>query len=189
MQRALSTDTHTTMRQLLIILVIAGLGYFGWDYYQSHNGVLPISIPFLSKSGDAESPAGEGAAPGGPGHAAAGPAPVFVSKVKVPDAPAGAKAVAPPGYFYMMERVSVETASGVIAVVPGDLVKLIQRKENGRLRVTIDLADIVKGRDEQATPDRQGWQDFDVKEEQVTQDPEVAQVAEKRDFEKRLRHR
>ena len=66
---------------------------------------------------------------------------------------------------------SVETPNGIIAVVPGDLVKLMQRKDNGKLRVTI------------------GQADFDVKEEQVTQDPEVAQVAEKRDFDKRFQPR
>jgi hypothetical protein len=43
-------------------------------------------------------------------------------------------------------------------------VKLVQRKDNGKLRVTINRAD------------------FEVKEEQVTQDPEIAQVAEKRDI-------
>ena len=65
----------------------------------------------------------------------------------------------------------METKSGVIAVVPGDLVKLLDRKANGVLRVTNDQAD------------------FDVKEQQVTQDPEAALVAEKLDFEKQPRRR
>ena len=73
------------MRQLLILLVIAGLGYFGWDYYQSHHGALPFSLPFLNKSTDAEASTGDAAAPSEPGRVAAGPAPVFVSKVKVPE--------------------------------------------------------------------------------------------------------
>jgi hypothetical protein len=155
------------MRQLFIILVIAALGYFGWDYYQNHQDSLSSSIPFLKKS-DAAGTSSNPAAPGAPVPA---PAPQFVSKVQVPEASAGQKPAAPPGFFYMLDRVSVETASGVTAVVPGDLVKLLQRKSNGTLRVTINHAD------------------FDVKEEQVTQDPEVAMVAEKREFDKRVQHR
>jgi len=71
----------------------------------------------------------------------------------------------------MLDRVSVTVPDGVIAIVPGDLVKLVQRKDNGKLRVTINRAD------------------FEVKEEQVTQDPEIAQVAEKRDYDKRFHNR
>lgn len=146
------------MRQVFIILVLVVAGYFGWDYYQGHKDT--ISIPFLSKSGDAP-----GAATSRDASEAA-PEAKFRSKIKMPDAPAGAKPMAPAGHYYMMDRVSVETKSGVIAVVPGDLVKLIERKGNGVLRVTNDQAD------------------FDVKEQQVTQDPEAALVAEKLDFEK-----
>jgi hypothetical protein len=156
MHRTANTDTHILMRPLLIIIVIAALGYFGWTYYRDHKGSLPSSIPFLSNSSEPASPAEE---------------PPFVSKVKIPeppaDAPPGAKPTAPPGFFYVLDRTSVETPNGVIAIVPGDLVKLLERKGNGKLRVTNDQAD------------------FDLKEEQVTQDPEVAQVAEKRDFDKR----
>jgi hypothetical protein len=155
------------MRQLLIILVIAALGYFGWNYYQEHKDLLPASIPFVGNSDDS--------APSAAMEGTNEPIAPFVSKVKIPemppDAPPGAKPMAAPGYFFMLDRVSIEVADGVIAIVPGDLVKLIQRKDNGKLRVTNDRAD------------------FDVKEEQVTQDPEIAQVAEKRDYDKRFHNR
>ena len=146
------------MRQVLIILVLVVAGYFGWGYYQGHKDT--ISIPFFSKSDDTP------AAATSPHGSESSPDAKFRSKIKVPEAPAGVKPMAPAGQYYMMDRVSVETKSGVIAVVPGDLVKLIERKENGVLRVTNDQAD------------------FEVKEQQVTQDPEAALVAEKLDFEK-----
>ena len=155
------------MRQLLIILVIAVLGYFGWNYYQEHKDSFPASIPFLSNTDDSgQSAEGEGTNE---------PIPPFISKVRIPemppDAPPGAKPMAAPGYFFMLDRVSVQVPDGVIAIVPGDLVKLVQRKDNGKLRVTNNQAD------------------FEVKEEQVTQDPEVAQIAEKREYDKRFRNR
>ena len=155
------------MRQLLIILVIAVLGYFGWNYYQEHKDSLPVSIPFVGNSDDS--------APSATTERTNEPIAPFVSKVKIPemppDAPPGAKPMAAPGYYFMLERVSVQVPDGVIAIVPGDLVKLVQRKDNGKLRVTNERAD------------------FEVKETQVTQDPEVAQVAEKRDFDKRFHNR
>lgn len=150
------------MRQALFILVVVVAGYFGWDYYQAHKDT--ISIPFLSKSGDA--PADQS-----PETRDSEPKVAFHSRIKMPDVPAGTKPMAPAGQYYMMDRVSVETKSGVIAIVPGDLVKLIERKENGVLRVTNDQAD------------------FDVKEQQVTQDPEAALVAERLDFQKQPRRR
>jgi hypothetical protein len=159
------------MRQLIIIVILAALGYYGWGYYQEHKDSLPISIPFLNKSADDSAPPPEPAAPSRPGVPTPVPVPQFVSKVIIPDAPAGTKPMAPPGSYYMLERVSVETPSGVSAVVPGDTVKLLQRKPGGKLRVTINQAD------------------FEVKEEQVTQDPEIAQVAEKREYDKRFQRR
>lgn len=57
----------------------------------------------------------------------------------------------------MRERVSVTTDSGVIAVVPGEEVRLMQRRSKGRLRVTT------------------GRYDLDVKESQVTTDFDWAQ--------------
>jgi hypothetical protein len=66
-----------------------------------------------------------------------------------------------------LERASVETKDGITAIVPGDLVKLIERRPNGTLKVT------------------NGQYDFVVKESQVTQDVAVARQAEEREFQRR----
>lgn len=163
MLRALHRYSFTAMRQLIFILALAALGYFGWDYYKKYKEALP---PAENEVVTQEQPAPPAERP----HTPTPPAEArFVSKIRVPETPAGQKQTAPPGYVYITARVSVETATGVIALVPGDLVKLLQRKSNGTVRVTNDLAD------------------FEVKADQVTQDTETAQIAEKRDFESRLR--
>jgi hypothetical protein len=82
----------------------------------------------------------------------------------MPDVAPGEKKLAPPGVFYMLDRVSIENASGVHAINPGEPVNLLQRMKNGRMKVT------------------QGPYDFEVKETQVTNDLEVAVQAEKSDF-------
>jgi hypothetical protein len=70
--------------------------------------------------------------------------------------------VAPPGFLYMLERVSQTTDTGVVAVIPGEQVRLMQRQPNGRVRITT------------------GKHDFEVKESQVTQDYDLAQFARAR---------
>ena len=156
------------MRQLFILIVLAAVGYLGYNYYQENYGSgEPLRLPW-NKVDDTTAPADdvagaqrEDAPPGAP------PAPVFKSRVPVAEnVPPGEKQVAPPGTFYMIERVSVETPTGIIAMVPGDQVKLLQRK-GGTLKLT------------------NGSVDFEVKESQVTSDLEVAREAEKRDFLKR----
>lgn len=67
--------------------------------------------------------------------------------------------VAPPGFFYMLDRVSMKTDTGVVAVIPGEEVRLMQRMSRGRLRITT------------------GKYDFEVKESQVTRDYDLAQFA------------
>jgi len=70
--------------------------------------------------------------------------------------------VAAPGFLYMLERVSRTTDSGVVAVIPGEEVRIMQRKSKGRLRITT------------------GRYDFDVQESQVTHDFDLAQAARAR---------
>ena len=155
------------MRQLIFILALAALGYFGWDYYKKHKATGTVSA---NSEVESEAPTAPITPRGDlPSTPLPPPETKFVSKIRVPEAAPGQKQMAPPGYLYMIARVSVETPNGVIALVPGDLVKLLQRKKDGTVRVTNDLAD------------------FEVKADQVTQDTEVAQIAEKRDFEIRLR--
>jgi hypothetical protein len=89
------------------------------------------------------------------------PAPVFNSRIK------SDSDKLPPGQFLVIERASVETKDGITAIVPGDLVRLVERRGNGTLQVT------------------NGQQDFVVKESQVTQDVAIAQEAERREFQKR----
>lgn len=156
------------MRQLLFIIVLAAAAYYGWDYYQQHSDT--IILPWQKTADEARQEESPGAAMPGPRGPALPAEPEFVSKVRIPTAPAGQKPVAPPGSVYVVARSSVETANGIVAVVPGDTVKVLQRK-NGKVRVTNDQAD------------------FELKEDQVTLDPEVAQAAEKRDFESRMLRR
>lgn len=166
MLQALDRYSCKAMRQLFFILVLAALGYFGWDYYQKHKEMS--ALPSTDKEVENGMPDRSTVKVPPPAPLPASE-PKFVSKIAVPETAPGQKHTAPPGYLYMIGRVSVETPNGVIALVPGDLVKLLQRKKDGTIRVTNDQAD------------------FEVKEDQVTLDMEVAQIAEKRDFEMRLR--
>jgi hypothetical protein len=102
--------------------------------------------------------------------APAAPAPpTFQSRIAVPAAADGTKTLAP-GQFLVIERASVETKDGVTAIVPGDLVKLIERRPNGTMEVT------------------NGTIDFVVKETQVTQDVTIAEEAERREYQRRYGH-
>lgn len=153
------------MRQLLFLIVIAAAAYYGWDYYQQHSDTIVLPWQRTAEEAPQEDPA-----VAGPAVPLRPPEPQFVSKIRIPEPAEGQKSVAPPGYVYVTTRASVETANGIIAVVPGDTVKLLQRK-NGKVRVTNDQAD------------------FELKDDQVTLDPEVARAAEKRDFETRMLRR
>lgn len=147
------------MRFLLTVIVLAGAGYFGYNYYLDHKEEVDQKIAALTdkvKPGDNENELG--------GSSSVPPAPTFQSKIEIPAGAPGEKKLAPPGVFYMVDRISIETPSGVQAVNPGEQVKLLARMKNGRMKVA------------------QGAIDFEVKETQVTNDLERAQQAEKSDF-------
>src|SRR4051794_33128774 len=91
------------------------------------------------------------------------PAPPPVSRLPAPD-PAGVKQYAAPGTFYVVKRKKLESRVGIQAVTPGELVKLVQRFPDGRLRVTIDNID------------------FTMLPNEVTTDVDVAREAEKSYF-------
>jgi hypothetical protein len=96
---------------------------------------------------------------------------VFKSRIPaVETAGPGEKQLAPPGVFYMLERVTAETKNGITAVVPGDEVKLLSRNGN-KLRVIM------------------GATEFEVTESQVTNDIALAREAEKNDFLRRTGQR
>lgn len=71
--------------------------------------------------------------------------------------------VAPPGSVYMLERVTLKTANGIVAVVPGEEVRIMRTSHKGRMRITT------------------GKHDFDVKDSQVTKDYDLAQDARSRE--------
>jgi hypothetical protein len=105
--------------------------------------------------------------PAGGGTAAALP---FRSRLAAPATAADGKRLAPPGVLYVLERVSIETPAGIRALVPGDSVKLLQRKPN-KLKVT------------------DGSTDFELAPEKLTNDFEVALAAEKQDVARYPRRR
>jgi hypothetical protein len=158
------TETVTQyMKQLFMLIVLAAGGYLAYTFYETHylkpetqeaEEITPSTVPEPS-----------------PGVPSAPPKPTFKSKVPGPDnAASGEKHVAPPGVFYMLERISAETKNGIVAVVPGDEVKLLKRTGDV-LKVTIGTAD------------------FDVKASQVTDDLDVARAVEKKEFQRRTGQR
>ena len=164
--------------RILVFIIIGVAGFYSWQAYQKDPQFLSKYLPKDTEEvqlGETSEnpPASEGAAavpvtletPAIPPTAAP---PVFVSKIMVPVKPDGDSQRLPPGQFVMLDRVSVETRDGVTAIVAGDLVKLIERRPNGTLRVT------------------DGKHDFVVKESQVTQEVSVAREAERRQFQKRF---
>jgi hypothetical protein len=53
------------------------------------------------------------------------------------------KHYAQPGTFYVVKRRKLVNRAGIQAVNPGELVRLLERLPDGRLRVTIDNIDFV----------------------------------------------
>ena len=134
------------MKRFVSILIICGAcGYFGYLYWSDHRSeveafIQPVIAAVAGKSPAETTPIPEPA--GDPQLSAREPV----------------RQVAPPGVFYMLERVKMTKDSGVLAIVPGEEVRLMQRLPNGRLRVT------------------SGRYDFVVRESQVTQDYDLAQA-------------
>jgi hypothetical protein len=50
---------------------------------------------------------------------------------------------APPGAYYLTQRVSVENSAGVIAILPGEKVTLLYRNKDGTARVKWGTHDVV----------------------------------------------
>lgn len=105
------------MRALFVLLVIVALSYLGWVIFREASNPEEPSLP-LGKAAEAK--------------------PASVAANATPSAPvvAAAADLAPPGVFYTIERVSVETATGVKALIPGEEVKLMYRYKDGRMLVT-----------------------------------------------------
>jgi hypothetical protein len=150
------------MKGFLTLLVLAAAGYFGYTYYTDNKVEIDQRGSAVIN--------GEGTSGAEPEREststlpAAPAAPEFESRIGGPGTATGEKEFAPPGIFYVVERVSVMTSNGVKALSPGEEVRLLQRIGKGRMKVTA------------------GKDDFEVKESQVTNDLDLAREAEKREF-------
>ena len=146
------------MRPIIYLIIIAAAGYLGYNYYIERVG---------RASAESETPPAptaevqKDAAPGTPA-APVKTVQVFKSKIVIPDGPPGEKHLAKPGLYYVLERTSIEHATGIAAVVPGEEVRLLNRKDNGVVSV------------------KSGKYEFELKESQLTNDLDVAQAAERK---------
>jgi hypothetical protein len=151
--------------RLLLILILAGLGYLGFNYYKDHKAEVDQRIDALLNR---ESAPAADSAPGDTDSSAPGVTPEVPAATtfssKIGGEATGEKQFAPPGTFYVVKRVSVMTANGVKAVSPGEKVKLLQRVGGGKMKVTT------------------GDSDFEVDESAVTNDLDLAREAEKQEF-------
>ena len=147
------------MRSIIYLIIIAAAGYLGYSYYTTGKigGGLGLgsedSAPPAVATTEARSDSA--AAPTKTVH-------IFKSKIVIPDGPPGGKHLAKPGIYYVLERTSIEHATGVAAVVPGEEVQLLSRMGNGVLKVM------------------SGKYEFQLKESQLTNDLDVAQEAERK---------
>lgn len=141
------------MRLILSLLVIAAAAYIGYNFYLGNNVLEPI----LGKRTEEPQEAVVDSSNVQPS------VPLFESKIEIPPGSApGEKHYAPPGTLYMIDRVSIEHATGVAAAIPGEKVQIMLRKGDGTIKVT------------------SGKYDFEVKESQVTNDLDVAREAERK---------
>ena len=143
------------MRSFIYLLVIGAAAYVGYTFYKdkvegkADEGSAPSATATSERSSE----------PGGAPERVVRP---FKSKIVIPDGPPGQKHVAKPGVFYVLERTSIQHATGVAAVVPGEEVHLMKRNSDGTVKVT------------------SGKYEFELKESQLTNDLDVAQEAERK---------
>ena len=143
------------MRSFIYLLVIAAAAYVGYTYYKDK---------IEGKSAEETEPVVAETQPARESPQAAA-ARQFQSKIPLPASSApGEKHLAKPGTFYVLERASIEHASGIAAVVPGEEVRLMMRKDNGVMKV-VSVA---------------GKYEFEMKESQLTNDLDVAREAERK---------
>ena len=143
------------MRSFIYLIVIAAAAYVGYSYYTT--GAFPVKIGGTASSAATE-PDELSSAPSAPA------APAFKSKIPLPAGPAGEKHLAKPGTYYVLERASIEHATGVAAVVPGEEVQLMMRKGNGVMKVVSTSSKY----------------EFEMKESQLTNDLDVARETERK---------
>jgi hypothetical protein len=166
------TQKLNQMRLLVTLIVIATVAFGGWQVYQKHPEYLagllpkqpkpaahkPAAKPVIvaQQSKPAPSPEEEYSSlskdSSGQPVLSAVPASMPAPEVKAPEAEQPIAEVKPtkmpPGQFLMTQRVSVETRDGISAVVPGDTVKLLERRHDGTMKVTNGKADFIVRKDQ-----------------------------------------
>ena len=147
------------MRSIIYLIIIAAAGYLGYSYYTT--GKIGGGLGLGSED---SAPPAAATTDSGSDSSATPPKTVqiFKSKIVIPDGRPGEKHLAKPGIFYVLERTSIEHATGVAAVVPGEEVQLLSRMGNGVLKVM------------------SGKYEFQLKESQLTNDLDLAQEAERK---------
>ncbi|MGB8170709.1 MAG: hypothetical protein WCF18_24610 [Chthoniobacteraceae bacterium] len=125
------------MRWMFGAIVVVAVAYLGWVVYRE---ATSTSVAPLVETIAPPAPT--------PFTASARPAPPISAQTRA--------RFAPPGVFYVRERISMETTTGVKALNPGDEVKLMYRYKNGTMRIT------------------DGQYEFVVKSSALTQDREQA---------------
>ena len=140
----------------LVVILAFAAGYFGFL----------VASHFAQKRETASAPLQPAALPG---HAATQPHVQTPTRPGAPNAvpqqtqPAAPRRAAPERVYYLTERVSVMTEAGVMGINPGTQVLLLEQLANGNLQVT------------------DGPEDFEVTPDQITDDPEIAQLAKRPD--------
>lgn len=119
------------MRTLFIIIVIGALAYLGWVFRDELAGNLE------AVTGSRSTPVPTETAPETPMPETGEPA---AAPVAIAPAP---KEMAPAGSFYVKERVSLESGTGIKALNAGELVKLKYRNKDGTARVTDGKVDLT----------------------------------------------
>lgn len=145
------------MKWLTVVIIIAVLGALGYQYRDQ----IRQRVESLHPSESPASPAPARGSTPAPVAIAATPAPE-PAKPKLDLVPG--KFFAPPGTFYMTERVSIATDDGIAALDVADKVTVVEKLSGDRMKVTNGRTTIV------------------IKSSQATNDLVIAREAEKKDF-------
>ena len=149
------------MKSIIYLIIIGAAAYLGYNFYMERNGGAPAEADAPPAAMPAMAEAHKEPMTSPP-SAPAKTAPLFISKIVIPAGAPGEKHLAKPGIYYVLDRTSIEHATGIAAVVPGEEVRLLNRKENGFVKVS------------------SGKHEFELKESQLTNDLDVAQAAERK---------
>lgn len=136
------------MRTLFIAIVVAAIGYLA---FVSRDELQKAFRHAPALAGNVASPAlAAREVPSAVQVPEAAPVAEFTPE---PSAPVIAEAsttpppprirIAPPGIYFLATRVSVTTDSGVIAILPGEEVKLMYRNKDGTVRVQWGKQDVI----------------------------------------------